>query len=289
MSQSIFPTCQIGDFQVTALSDGTMSVSLDLLGGIETAEACDIQHRAGIRDAGQIHIYAYLVRGQGRTVLVDAGTGGANNAGGDLLRNLSAIGVRAGEIDTVLLTHGHPDHLGGLLNLKGERAFTHAQLYIHPREAAYWTDDAMMAQGNERQKRNFHLARATFAAYAEQLHYLGEGDAIAGIAPVELPGHTPGHTGFRIDGADNSLLIWGDIVHFPHIQSARPAVSIAFDGDPVLAQQTREAIMAQASRYHWLVAGMHFGKPGFAHVYATDKGYQLVYVDAQTEGDFSRR
>lgn len=282
MPQPVFPSCQIGDFEVTALSDGNMAASLDLLNGIETAEATDIQRRAGITEPGNIHIHGYLIRGHGRIVLIDAGTGGLNNAGGQLRENLSAVGLQPEEVDTVLLTHGHPDHLGGLLDADGLPVFKHASLYIHPLEADYWRDDAMMAQVAEPRKKNFVLARRTLAAYEERLHYLHHDEAIAGITPVWLPGHTLGHTGFRIDGAQKRLLVWGDIVHFPHIQSAQPDVSIAFDCCPAQAAKTRKRIMAQVSDEQWLIAGMHFGKPGFAHLHATEKGYQLEYVEEKS-------
>lgn len=279
MPQPVFTSCQIGDFQVTALSDGNMAASLELLNGIETADACDIQRRADITEPGNIHIHGYLIRGRGRTVLVDAGTGGRENIGGQLRENLFAAGVRPEEVDTVLLTHGHPDHLGGLLDANGEAVFTNAQLWIHPLEAAYWTDDAMMAQVIERRKKNFVLARRVLSMYAEQLNYLREDETIAGIVPVALPGHTPGHTGYRIDGMQKSLLLWGDIVHFPYIQSVQPGVSIAFDCDPVQAEKTRRQIMAQASKEMWLIAGMHFARPGFAHLRPDGAGYQLIYTE----------
>jgi glyoxylase-like metal-dependent hydrolase (beta-lactamase superfamily II) len=69
-----------------------------------------------------------------------------------------------------------------------------------------------------------------------------------------LPGHTPGHSGFRIDAAERSLLIWGDIVHYPHIQTAQPTVTILFDADPAQAEETRKRILAQAVRENLLIA-----------------------------------
>lgn len=279
MSHPVFNACQIGDFQVTALSDGNMAASLELLNGIETTQATDIQCRAGITEPGNIHIHGYLLRGRGRTMLVDAGTGGRENIGGKLCENLLAAGVCPDEIDTILLTHGHPDHLGGLLDADAEAVFKHARLWIHPLEAAYWKDDAMMAQVIERRKKNFTLARRVLSVYEQQLHYLSDEDILPGITPVGLPGHTPGHTGFRIDAAEQSLLIWGDIVHFPHIQTEQPGVSIAFDCDPVQAEKTRRAIMAQASQQQWLVAGMHFAGSGFARLRPNGTGYQLMYIE----------
>lgn len=94
-------------------------------------------------------------------------------------------------------------------------------------------------------QRNFALARRTLDAWALSFWIIIE--VVEGIRPLWLPGHTPGHSGFRIDSAHQSLLIWGDIVHFPHIQAAQPAVAIAFDCDPSQAQMTREKIFAQAA------------------------------------------
>ncbi len=227
-----FSTHQIGDYLVTALSDGTMSASLDLLSGIETAEAAAIQHNAQIAEPGNIHINGYLIQGRGRVILVDAGAGGLNHLGGQLKARLGAIGVRPDDVDTVLLTHGHPDHIGGLLDAEGQPVFKQAELHLHPLEAQYWQDDEVFKVVNERGQRNFNLARRTLDAYARQVRLFDEGEISEGILPVWLPGHTPGHTGFRITSGEECLVIWGDIVHFPHIQSARPEVSIAFDCDP---------------------------------------------------------
>lgn len=277
MSIPCLPTRQIGDFLVSALSDGTMSASLDLLSGIETAEAAAIQDNAQIAEPGNIHINGYLIQGRGRTILVDAGAGGLNNIGGQLRESLAAAAISPDDVDTVLLTHAHPDHIGGLLDAEGQPVFQQADLYLHPLEAAYWQDDEQRKRANERGQRNFTLVRRTVDAYARKLQLTGKGEVTEGILPVWLPGHTPGHTGFRIDSKGKCLLIWGDIVHYPHIQTARPEVSIVFDCDPVQARETREKILAQAVRENLLIAGMHLGRSGFARVRQAGEGYRIVW------------
>lgn len=117
------PFRQIGDFQITALSDGNMSASLDLLSGIEKADADILQCRVGISEPGDIHINCYLIRGRGRVILVDAGTGSLNNMAGQLNANLAAAGISPDDVDTVLLTHCHPDHIGGLLDSEKQPVF----------------------------------------------------------------------------------------------------------------------------------------------------------------------
>lgn len=142
-----FPFRQIGDFQITALSDGTMSASLDLLSGIEKADADVIQNDAGLDEPADIHINCYLIRGRGRVILVDAGAGPLSNKGGQLNVNLAAVGISPDEVDTVLLTHCHPDHIGGLLDPEKRPVFQRAQIMLHPLEAQHWLDDKKTQHG----------------------------------------------------------------------------------------------------------------------------------------------
>ncbi|TNC75710.1 MBL fold metallo-hydrolase [Janthinobacterium lividum] len=272
-----FPSQQIGAFSITAISDGYLSASLDLLSNIDSMDASKLQQDAGVSDPSSIHINCYLVRGRGRTILIDAGAGGFKQWGGKLKFNLALAGVQASDIDTILLTHAHPDHVGGLLDASGEAAFPDAQLVVHQHEVSFWEDDGNLSRASERARGNFLFARKVFDKYREKLRLFTGNEVLPGISAMPLPGHTAGHSGYRIESGGRSLLIWGDIVHFPQIQIARPDVSIAFDQDPLLSAETRSTLLDVVSADNILIAGMHLGELGFAHIRRKGNLYRIVY------------
>ena len=277
MDHILFPSQQIGEFSITAISDGYLSASLDLLSNIDRMDASKLQQDAGVNDPSSIHINCYLVRGRGRTILIDAGAGGFKHWGGKLKVNLALAGAQASDIDTILLTHAHPDHVGGLLDASGEAAFPDAQLVVHQHEVAFWEDDGNLSRASERARGNFLFARKVFDKYREKMRLFTGNEVLPGISAMPLPGHTAGHSGYRIESGDRSLLIWGDIVHFPQIQIARPDVSIAFDQDPLLSAATRSTLLDVVSADSILIAGMHLGELGFARIQRKGNLYRIVY------------
>ncbi|CQR42310.1 Beta-lactamase domain protein [Thiomonas sp. CB3] len=277
MNNLRFPNQQIGEFSITAISDGYLSASLDFLSNIDPADASRLQEAAGISDPSSIHINCYLVRGRGRTILIDAGAGGFKQWGGKLKANLALAGVKPSEIDTILLTHAHPDHVGGLVDASGENAFPDAELVVHQREISFWEDDGNLSRASERSRGNFQFARKVFDKYREKIRTFTDNEVLPGISAIPLLGHTAGHSGYRLESEGRGLLVWGDIVHFPQIQIARPDVSIAFDQDPLLSAATRSKLLDVVSSDNLLIAGMHLGELGFAHIKRLGKTYNISY------------
>ncbi len=273
----VLPTQQIGEFTVTVISDGFLPISPELLTNISPEEVTGLQDQAGITDPSSVHINSYLIRGRGRTLLVDAGAGGFRQWGGELNASLALAGVAASEIDTILLTHAHPDHIGGLVDPAGQAVFPQAELVIHQREIDFWQDDACLSRANERARGNFLFARHVFDRYRPNIRTFTHGEVMPDITALPLPGHTPGHCGFSLGSSDQQLLIWGDIVHFPEIQISRPGVSIAFDQDPQLAAETRIRLLDRVSSDRLQVAGMHFSADGFGRITQQGNGFQLNY------------
>jgi glyoxylase-like metal-dependent hydrolase (beta-lactamase superfamily II) len=277
MSTLTFPSQRAGDFTITAVSDGYLDASLDFLSNIEPSEASRMQSDAGQKVPSAVHINCYVVRAEGRTILIDGGAGGIKQWGGRLRANLSLAGVEPSEIDTILLTHAHPDHVGGLVDTAGQITFPNAELVAHQREVNFWQDDGNLSRATERARGNFQIARQVFDAYRDKLRTFDKGVVLPGIRAMPLPGHTEGHSGYLLESYDQGLLVWGDIVHFPHIQIKRPDVSIAFDQDPSLAATTRSGLLDMVSSEGLLIAGMHLGELGFARIRRMSGSYGLLY------------
>jgi glyoxylase-like metal-dependent hydrolase (beta-lactamase superfamily II) len=226
-----------------------------------------------------LSVNAFLIRSGGRLALIETGSGAyLGPTAGHLIANLAATGVSPEEIDTILLTHMHPDHSAGLTDMtSGTANYRNAELVVHENEPKHWFDDAAMARGSEREKRlMFQQAREQTAPYRERMRTFAKGEVWPGVTAMPIPGHTPGHSGFLVESAGERLLIWGDVVHMPEVQVPRPDVSMVVDTDPQAAAASRRRVFDMVASERMLVTGMHLHFPGFAHVVREGGGYRLV-------------
>lgn len=216
----------------------------------------------------------FLVRSPDRVVLIDTGYGRK------LFDNMASLGVKPEQVDVVLLTHMHGDHIGGLLR-DGKPAFPKAELYLSQREADYWTSDKEMNARPEDRRESFLRAREALVAYADRTHrfepgQIGESKTtpVPGITAVAAFGHTPGHTMYLIESQGEELLIWADLAHAMQVQMPVPSVATTYDSNPRQAVETREKVLAFAAKNKLLVTGMHVPSPAVGTVSAgPDGGY----------------
>ncbi|MGA3402152.1 MAG: MBL fold metallo-hydrolase [Acetobacteraceae bacterium] len=267
----------VGDIVVTALNDGQFDGAFDWLVGVEAAEATAL-HQASFRAVPpRVTVNAFLVHLPDRLVLVDGGCGGVMGPDmGHLAAHLTAIGVAPSDVDAVLATHLHPDHVGGLVDGEGRAVFPNAELVVHEAEPRFWGDEAVLAAASEMNREFILLARNVMAAYGTRMRQVAAGEVLPGVTAMPEPGHTPGHSGWLIASGGDSLLIWGDIVHMPGVQFARPEAGIGFDIDGAQAIATRQRIMDMAATDRLRVAGMHLDFPAFGHVARAAQGFAFV-------------
>ncbi len=276
---------QLGQFEITALYDGAIELDTKLL---KNTTATDLQRLLSRMFVGnpkmQTAVNAYLINTGKNLVLVD--TGAAKLFGpslGFVLQNMKASGYEPTQVDTVIITHLHGDHMGGLNDAGGQPLFSKAKILVSQADNDFWLSQKVADEAPEAMKPFFKMARDSAAPYlaSGQWATFTEGSVLVpGIQAVKASGHTPGHTAYAVESDGQKLLIWGDLVHAHAVQFARPGVSIEFDVDQKQAIATRRSIMKTAAAEKFLVAGMHLPFPGIGHVRADGKGsYSWVPIE----------
>ncbi|WXL26641.1 MBL fold metallo-hydrolase [Ectopseudomonas mendocina] len=272
----------IGETTVTALYDGYVELAPSVLKGldskrIETLLKSNYQNT----DPGfQTAVNAYLIQTGDRLVLIDAGAAKCFGPTlGNIVQNIEAAGYKAGDVDTILLTHMHPDHLCGIATADGKAAFPNATVLASQEDAGFWLNEKVALAAPEAGKGLFKMAHESVAPYksSDKFNTFKEGDELfPGVHVIPSHGHTPGHTSFLLESGGQSLLIWGDIVHSATVQMQHPEVSMEFDVDSTQAIKTRTEMLKKAAANGWWIAGAHLPFPGIGHVRTEGKAYAWV-------------
>jgi glyoxylase-like metal-dependent hydrolase (beta-lactamase superfamily II) len=268
---------RIGDIVVTALSDGILTTDRVMTRNLPPYELSQAL-RSAFRDGLCFSVNAFLLHSRGRVALIDTGCGtylGPNL--GWLAANLKIAGVSPEEIEAVLLTHIHPDHSAGLADRSsGLPHYPNAELVVHENEPKHWFDDLKMAGVSDLYKTmHFQWAREQTKPYLDRMRTFTSGEVFPGVTAIPARGHTPGHTAFLVASRADRLLIWGDTIHIPEVQFARPEITMVPDTDPQAAAVTRRKLLEMAAQERMLVTGMHMHFPGFGHVTREGSGFRF--------------
>lgn len=259
---------RIGDIVVTALSDGVLTTDRVMTRNL-APEDLSRALGAAFRDELLFSVNAFLLHTAGRVALIETGCGTyLGPKVGHLIDNLRVVGVSPDMIEAVLLTHMHPDHSAGLSDRNTwAPLYPNAELVVQENEPAHWYDDARMAAAPDLYKTyHFQWTREQTKPYRDRMRTFASGEVFPGVTAIPAFGHTPGHTAFLIESGADRLLIWGDTIHIPEVQFARPEVTMVPDNDPQAAAVTRRKLLDMAAQERMLVTGMHMHFPGFGHV-----------------------
>ncbi len=279
-----FRRMKVGDAEVIALNDGVARRPLgeEFVKNAPLAEVRALLAAQGLpTDYIDIPFSAFLVVNGNRRVLMDAGF--ADNGGpttGRLLANLAAAGFKPEDIDTVLITHYHGDHIQGLRRKDGSLVYPNAKVMVPEPEHAFWMDDATMNARPEAQRGGFMVARRVFASMpADKLVRFTPGtEVVPGIRSVAAFGHTPGHTLFEVQSAGQSFFYVGDLTNVPALFARNPDWAVTFDMDAEAARKVRREVFQRIVSSNAMVGGYHFPFPAFGRLAAQGNGYAFQPV-----------
>jgi glyoxylase-like metal-dependent hydrolase (beta-lactamase superfamily II) len=281
-----FYRAMLGDFEITALSDGTIDLDVAKLLAEPAAKTDAALSRAFAKGPVETSVNAFLVNTGTKLVLVDAGAGTLFGPTlGKLLASLEAAGYKPEQVDDIFITHMHPDHVGGL-SANGQRVFPNATLHADKRDSDFWLSQANLDKAPEAMKGFFKGAMASVEPYVAAGRYKpfeADGEPVPGIRTLASAGHTAGHTSYVVESKGQQLLVIGDLIHVAAVQFADPGVTISFDGDAKAAAASRDKVFGLAARDGALVGAAHLQFPGLGHLRAAGKAWQWVPSNYSTE------
>jgi glyoxylase-like metal-dependent hydrolase (beta-lactamase superfamily II) len=269
-----------GGADVSVVSDGMFTLPLSfLLPDIPAAEIRTLfDANAMALDGVAQDCNVTLLRGDGRTILFDAGSGpNFMPTAGKLLDGLAEAGVDPAGVTDVIFTHAHPDHLWGVLDDFDELAFPNAAYRMSQAEWDFWRDPAVIDGLSEARKSSAVGAQTRMAAIEDRISLFAAGDEVApGVEAVATPGHTPGHTSFMIHGGSEPVFIVGDAITNAVISFDRPDWHYGTDQDPEQGAQTRTRLLSRLAAERARIIGFHLPHPGIGRVDVKDQAYRFA-------------
>ena len=267
----------VGDFAATAIYDGEAPLPIDkLLTGTTAADARQLLAEGQSPSPVGISVNAYLVELGDRRIVIDTGAGSNfSSACGRFAAGLKASGYTPESVSDVLLTHIHPDHTGGLVGTAG-MVFSKARVFVNKIDMEYWFDPIERASATGKRKKMFDEGTAGVEPYLQRdrvATFDAGSEILLGVHAIAAPGHTAGHTMYRVESDGHTIVFFGDLVHSAEVQMLDPSVAIKLDSDESQAVATRKRWLPQFADEGTLTAGAHTFFPGFGHVVRNGPGF----------------
>jgi glyoxylase-like metal-dependent hydrolase (beta-lactamase superfamily II) len=271
---------KVGDFEITAINDGVWlpDVAQNL---VRNATVEDMKKALAeqFQSTEKLHVpfTPLMVNTGSKLVLIDTGSAGMFvPTAVNFLANLTAAGFDPKQVDTVVISHFHPDHINGIRTKDGQLVFPNAEVMVPAPEWAHWMDDAKMNAAPEAGRGNFNNSRRVFGSIANNVTRFEWGKEVApGITAIAAPGHTPGHTAFAIASGSQSMITIVDTTNNPYLFVRYPEWQFGFDADGPLAVETRKKLLDRVAADKMLVAGYHWPFPATGYITKEGGGYRL--------------
>jgi glyoxylase-like metal-dependent hydrolase (beta-lactamase superfamily II) len=238
----------------------------------------------GEKDQMAIPYSPLAVNTGSKLVVIDTGTSEANferskGAAGQFHSNLKASGIDAAQVDTVIISHFHGDHINGLLTKDNKPAFAKAEILVPAAEWKYFMDDGEMSRAPKgRMEGVFKNLRRVFDALGRKVTpYEPNKELAPGITSVASYGHTPGHMSFVIASGNGKVFVQSDVTNIP-LFVRNPGWHLFFDQDPKMAETTRRKIYDMLAAEKMMVQGFHYPFPALAHIEKSGTGYRETFV-----------
>jgi len=281
---------KVGDAECTAVYDGIWEKAHDpaFFSNATVAETKRALADAGLTTAFvPIPITLFVVKLNGKFVLCDAGGGNQVQAfnpesvfiSGKMMANMRAAGIDPTKIETVLISHFHPDHIFGLLEKNSNAPmFPHAEIIVPAVEYKWWTEPSLVTRLPKARRPLARRIQAVIPKWKNVLPVEGEDEVVTGIRFVSTPGHTPGHTAFHISSGNEQLMISSDAAYVPALCAAHPGWHGVFDQDPVVAEISRRKLLDRVIADRMMICGSHFPWPGLGKIARDGAAYALTTV-----------
>jgi glyoxylase-like metal-dependent hydrolase (beta-lactamase superfamily II) len=282
-----FAKFKVGDIEVTQVYDGpapAAAIDDTFVPGRSAADVKAALVKGGFSGENRPNfVTVTFVKVKGKTIMFDSSTGGRAwpTAGFMMARNMYRAGIEPQNINTIVVTHFHPDHISGMISREtNSKVFPDAEIVVPEAELKFWNDPALEGKVPDGQKPLVRRIQATLGKWKNVRQVQDGKEVLPGITALGTYGHTAGHTSYIVASGKRQLLVLGDVTNIPALNLTNPDWSIMFDSDKPMAAATRRKVFDRAIADKMTLAGYHWGMPGAGTIVKDGNGYALVPVKA---------